>query len=136
MRHDVVRSIEFLFRLDRKLARASYAEHFGRPCDDPTVDRELYDLFRNRNRVGVNVTVPEGLVLALIMRTPPGKGHGKKRPPLEPMKRGNRNLVVGAAEKIGREASRLRGARFPRRQNTRGREGPLKKVIPRSRPDH
>jgi hypothetical protein len=93
---DVVERIASRFGLDRKTARAMYAEHFGRPCDDPVIDEELQNFFRNRS--GEDVVVPASLALALILRVPPGKGRGKKRPTLETWKRRWRHLVVRSAE--------------------------------------
>jgi hypothetical protein len=95
-REDDVERIASRFGRDRKSARAMYAEHFGRPCDDPAIDTELQNFFSKRS--GEDVAVPASLVLALILRVPPGKGRGKKRPPLETWKRRSRALVVRAAE--------------------------------------
>jgi hypothetical protein len=71
------------FNTDRKTARAFYAECFGRAVDDPGIDSELAELFAKRAGEGATVAVPIELVLALIMRPPPGKGRGKMRPELE-----------------------------------------------------
>jgi hypothetical protein len=94
---DHVKRIALRFGLDRKCARTMYTEVFGRPCDDPAIDNELYGLFVNR-RQGKNILVPAEIVLALIMRPPPGEGRGKKHPPLEIWKRRWRDLAVRTAE--------------------------------------
>jgi hypothetical protein len=95
---DDVRRIWSTFSLDRNAARAMYAERFGRVVDDPSIDAELSALFSERSNDSETVAVPAHLLLALAIRPPPGKGRGKKKPPLETWKKRFRAQAVRRAE--------------------------------------
>ena len=86
------------FGIDRGGARSLYAETFGRAVDDPSIDSELSALFSERDDDSETVAVPAHLLLALVMRPPPGRGRGKKKPPMETWKKRFRALAVQRAE--------------------------------------
>jgi hypothetical protein len=78
-----VSDINQVFNLNRKEARESYKEEFGRRIDDPSIDDELESFFVDAVTDGKDiVAVPARLALALVLR-PRGRGRGRQRPPKE-----------------------------------------------------